>query len=788
MKLLQSFICLFAALFLCTSCYTDDKCCSEKVLFNADWNFFRVDSTVQLVDPEQVIKGIFPKGTVKVSLPHTSRNEPMVVNDQWQGYCYYSKTFSLDKTDVGKKLFLKFEGAMNVADVMINGVYLSTHLGGFLPFMIDISNTVKFDSPNTVVVRLNNEDNPVTGPKPLKELDFNTYGGIYRNVWLIKKAPVYISDPVNANIKAGGGVFVNTKNITNESADLEIKTNVVNSTQNRQNVKLQYELYDNKGRKILQEISEGDIQGKNDLPLKLETSIMNPDLWSPDTPSLYVLKTKLYVDELLADEEETQIGIREINISEKGLYLNGKKIFLRGVNRHQEYPFVGYALSDEAQYRDAYKIKEAGFDYVRASHYPQSPAFLKACDELGIFVLDAILGWQYFGDSLFMDHSKISARELIRRDRNHPCILAWELSINETPMPKEFMEAMTKIRTEEMPGSYTAGWIKDSYDIYIEARQHRKQVDLSHPLIVSEYGDWEYYAQNAGFNQDNWEDLLQEERTSRQPRESGEARQLQQATNIQEAHNDNLSTHAFADGYWAMFDYNRGYANDLEYSGIMDIFRLPKFSYYFFKSQRSISENNLFAKPMIYIASYWEPSISKSVRVYSNCDEVELYLNDRFVARKRADNDKLSKRLSHPPFTFDIACTTPGELRAIGYYKGEKLCSHIVTTAKEPAKIKLRFDESGKSPQANDLIFVYADILDSNGIIVHDASNKIKLEVFGDGEIVNCNEVITLGGTATALVKTGGLSLGSLAINASSPGLEADTIEIEIGKEINVRR
>ena len=598
------------------SCMKNNSYCSERILFNDSWKFFKVNPGGQ-IDEEQVVKGVFPCQAIPVMLPHTPQIEPLVVNEQWQGVCYYFRSFSIEKNNKFQHFFLQLDGAMNVADIWVNGIHLGNHAGGYLPFVVDITQAARSGSDNVVVIRLDNRDNPITGPKPLKELDFNTYGGLYRNAWIIKKAPIYISNPIYADKKGSGGVVFQTKDVSEKSATVEIKTHIANSLNANEDITVEHSLRLKNGKQVFTGKIDSRVKANSDKQTNCTVQIDNPALWSPDTPNLYILETKLYKDNTLLDKETVQVGIRDISISKKGLYLNGKKTFLRGVNRHQEYPYVGYAISDEAQYRDAYKIKQAGFDYVRASHYPPSPAFLKACDELGIFVLDAILGWQYFGDSLFVEQCKKSARELIRRDRNHPCILGWELSVNETPMPDSFMKEMNRIRTEEAPGIYTAGWIKGGYDVYIEARQHRQNTDADVPLIVSEYGDWEYYAQNAGFNQNEWGNLLPEERSSRQPRESGEHRMLQQAINIQEAHNDNLSTNAFADGYWVMFDYNRGYANDLEYSGIMDINRLPKFSYYFFQSQRSIMRNNKFAKPMIFIASHWIPGTSKNVKVYS---------------------------------------------------------------------------------------------------------------------------------------------------------------------------
>ena len=219
---------------------------------------------------------------------------------------------------------------------------------------------------------------------------------------------------------------------------------------------------------------------------------------------MYDLKTEIIQNKNVIDREIATIGIKTIKFEGQDFYLNGKKTFLRGVNRHQEYPYVGYALSDQANYRDAKKIKDAGFDYVRISHYPQSPAFMKACDELGLMTIDAILGWQYFNeDEAFQKHVFQTAKDLIRRDRNHASVLAWEVSLNESWMPEPFIDSLTTIAHQEYPGDqgFTAGWQSYGYDIYLQARQHRLQhydSTLTKPYVVSEYGDWEYYAMNAG--------------------------------------------------------------------------------------------------------------------------------------------------------------------------------------------------------------------------------------------------------------------------------------------------
>lgn len=746
--------------------------------YNTGWQFFRSENALDLSTAQQ------HQDWQTIQIPHTPKIEPLIVNEQFQGDAWYKKTITTEESWKEKQIALKFESAMNVAEVWLNGEKLTTHVGGYLPFTVNLTEKLKWDTPNELMVRLDNRDNPITGPKPLKDLDFNTYGGIYRSVHLQVNNDLHITDAVAAGKKASGGIFVTYPQVTTEQAMVRVQTHVYNAHVDPKKFRVVQRLMDDENVVADQTSQLLSITGKSDQENIIELPVPQPRLWSPKSPNLYHLVTRVYEGDSLVDEQSTRIGIREFKWIDGQLFINGEKTFLRGVNRHQEYPYVGYATSDAADYRDAVKIKSAGFDYVRLSHYPHSPAFMAAADELGLVLLDSVLGWQYFSeDPAFQAQIQQTCRDLIRRDRNHASVMAWECSLNESWMTEPFIDSLTTIVHEEYPGAMSAGWQEYGYDIYLQARQHRLEhyKEPSKPYIVSEYGDWEYYAMNAGLNQTAWANLLQADRSSRQLLSDGEKRLLQQAANIQEAHNDNFNTPAFADGFWVMFDYNRGYAPDLESSGIMSIDRLPKYSYYFYQSQRDASEvSDKFASgPMVFIATQWNEQSALDIRVFSNTDEVELILNGKIIAKQKPDQDNNSKKLKHPPFTFTVEKFAAGELKAIGYIDGKAVAEHKVVTPGDAARLRLSLDTSGKAPQTGvkDVVFVYAQLIDSDGDPVRSNNIPVTFSVSGDAILISPNEVNTNNGIASALIEIGN-SLDNINVNVSSNGLPEANLKL----------
>lgn len=744
--------------------------------FNSDWEFLRADvKDSPIFQPWE-----------KVSLPHTDRLESKVVVSQFQGDCVYRKSFFCHlKKD--EKAFLHFEGVMMTAAVYLNGTWMTTHEGGYLPFTVDLTSELK-SGKNVIEVRVNNEDDPQIPPgKPLKDLDFNYYGGIYRNVTLIKTNAIHITDAVQENKPASGGVFVNFNSFNASTASAKVLVHVKNESNTSANILVETTITDGKGYSNRTISATQELAGFASKQIESDVKVAHAELWSPAHPFLYDMTVRVYKDNKLVDEQHQKVGIRFFELKEDGFYLNGSKYALSGTNRHQEYPYIGYALSDNANWRDAVLIKNAGFNFVRLSHYPQSESFLDACDELGLIVMDCLPGWQFMGDSTFQGNVKQNLRDMVRRDRNRACVLFWENSLNETWMEKPFMAELNQILDQEFPFySISCSWIDDSsYDLFIPARQHAKapvywnsyQNGTKH-ILVAEYGDWEYYAQNAGFQQSTFSDLKEEERTSRQLRSSGEKRLLQQAFNFQEASNSNhQGKQIIGEANWLMFDYNRGYSPDLESSGIADIFRIPKFSYDFYKSQASpldsLRDPRLESGYNLSIASFWTPESPLDVTIFSNAEEVELYVNDSLIGRQKPTVNSFSEHLNHPPFHFQVSKFVPGTLKAVGYANNKEVAFHQVFTPGITNGMNVDIATEGIpiAKDQMDIVFVRAFVT-SDETLVPTAEEEFTFKIIKgkNATLIGENPVKSEAGIASILLKTEGFH-DEIHIEASSPKL-----------------
>lgn len=742
--------------------------------FNEGWQFALNTATATVSTAWQ-----------SVTLPHTAQLAPLLMGDKmWMGECLYRKVFTADSAWKGKRVCLNVEGAMHTADISLNGKVIASHAGGYLPFQIDLSEVLNHGAANELLIKLDNRENTDLPPgKPFKQLDFSWYHGIYRNVELRVTDKLHITDPVTANITASGGIFVTYPKVSAAEATVRVRVHVKNDRGTPAKFSVRCALSGISAQSEPATLAPGDSANP-----ALTLTIPSPKLWSPTAPHLVQLMTEILNDDGIAvDSQCIKVGIRSVTCTAGRFTINGQKIYLRGTNRHQEYPYIGYAVPDSAQWRDAALIKQAGFDLVRLSHYPNSPSFLDACDYYGIVVMEPIPGWQFYKDGLFAERSLQNARDMIRRDRNHPSCIFWETSLNETGQPDAFLKQLHAIVGQEYPGALSVSHSDKYHDVFIPARQHTegpkfwddwKQGDK--PIFTAEYGDWEYYADRAAnFNQTGVKELKREEANSRQRRADGEKRMLQQALNFQEGHNQNhVCTSMIGDANWLFNDYSSGAKPHYCTSGIVDFFRLPKFIYHFYTSQRD-PQGEFMAKPMLFIASSWTEQSTLSVRVFSNCDEVELRINGTVIARQKPDRDIFSTNLAHPPFTFSVPAFIPGELKASGFIAGKFTAVQSVNTPGKPAKIRLVTRLAGVpvSKNAKDAFFVHAEILDRSDTLVPDASLLVTFAATG-AEMASPETVTAEAGIASALLITP--SDGHpVRVSATAAGLEAASLTVK---------
>jgi beta-galactosidase len=702
----------------------------------------------------------------RVSLPCPARYEEQLNpgKNQFVGICYYRKQFRVPTSLKNKRLSLLFEGAMQVASVWVNGKFVMQHQGGYLPFVVPLNDYLKPDSANEIIIRLDNRDNPNTPPgKPLASLGFLYWSGIYRNAWLVATDPVYITNAVEANMIAGGGIFIRYDHISSCAATAIIKTQVKNSLSGVVNqLTIKQILTDSKGKIVAQNISRSFSLNPGDAKeISQQFVVLHPHLWSPDAPYLYHLTTEVWENSQLIDQISQHTGIRSLSYTRwQGFTLNGKPLRIVGTNRHQDHPFIGNALSDEEQYRDLKRIKEAGFNFVRLAHYPQDPAVFNICDSLGLMVADPIPGWQFFNNNaIFKERVFSDIRQTIRRDRNHPCVIMWEMSLNESYPPDSFRIQSSYIAHQEYPGNQfftsgdTYGSKKTAWDVpyngWEEPFGRPQNVQPAQCGFVREYGHFEF----GGYHS-----------TTNANRSQGENALLQNAWNMQWEHNllrsDFYYPWTIGDAQWEFYDGFEAYRSSTTDWGVMDVFRLPKFSYYFYKSQldpyaKIHAADN---KPMVYIANWWVPEdTSSKVIVYSNCDQIALYVNGRLVGKQKPDNGPDSpygnwdkggnpfdggncKHLNHPPFTFKNIRFEKGEIKAIGFIRGYAVDTAIRRTPLKPRRLDIQISFAGKPLVANgsDVVFVYVSLIDKNGTVeVQDNDSIVQLNISGPAQIIS---------------------------------------------------
>ena len=762
--------------------------------FNAGWRFHLGD----VAGAE--VKDYNDKSWEVVSTPHTVQLMPAEASGcrNYQGVAWYRKHFKLPKECAGRDVTLHFEAIMGKQTIYMNGQKVKEHEGGYLPITITLPTTVGDDM--VVAIKADNSDDKTYPPgKKQAQLDFAYHGGIYRDVWLIAKNKVAITDALEENKVAGGGIFVHYANISEKSAEVYVNTEVRNSDTRPRTITVENTLVPYTA--TLSQSTKLKLQPGEARTITQRFIVKSPKLWSPETPYLYHITTRIKDGKLSLDGGVTRIGIRSFEFKGKeGFWLNGKRYHqLVGANRHQDFAYVGNALPNSQQWRDAKRLRDAGFTIIRTAHYPQDPSFMDACDELGLFIIVATPGWQYWNKDKGWDEKvHENTRNIIRRDRNHPCVLMWEPILNETRYPEEFALQALQITKDEYPYPYrpvaaadvhSAG-VADHYDVVygwpgddFKIRNGQWSVvngSPQQPIFTREFGELvdDWYAHNN---------------LNRASRSWGERPMLTQAMSLYRSTQELFhTTGQFIGGcQWHPFDHQRGYHPDPYWGGIYDAFRQKKTAFDMFAAVLQQPTE----QAIVAIAHEMTQFSEKDITIFSNCDSVRLTMYDGehcwvqpvekgLVVFRDAWDFFEARNHSYTQKSWQSV-----KMVAEGIIDGKVVCKEEKMPSRRSTKLRLYVDEMGKQLVADgsDFVVVVCEVTDDLGHVRRLAKDQIRFTVEGEGEIIgdasiNANPRAVEWGSAPILVRST-RQAGKIKIKAEVqfPGTHAPTpAELEI--------
>ena len=556
---------------------------------------------------------------VSIRLPHTAKEIPYnYINCRdYQMVCGYRKIFTAPGDWQGKKLILRFDGAAHEATVFCNGERVGYHACGYTAFYVDITDFVRLGGENVIDVRLDTRESLNIPPFGFV-IDYLCYGGLYREVTLEVKDPEYIKEVLIENT----GLREIRVRISSECGN--VVTDIVDSS----------------GAVISSAVGKA-----------FELNVPEAELWSVDSPALYTARVRAMRGGECVDEKSIRFGFRTVKFKSDGFYLNGERLKIRGLNRHQAYAYVGYAMPRSVQELDAEILKnELGVNAVRTSHYPQSQHFISRCDELGLLVFTEIPGWQHIGDEDWKRQAVKNTDEMVRQYMHHPSIMLWGVRINESQDCDELYRRTNAVAHTLDSGRQTSG-VR-----YIEKSRLLEDVYA--------YNDFSHCGDNAGLK----------------PKKSVTAKK-HNGYLVSECNGHMFPTKAFDDERhrlshalrhakvldamyadddisgifpWCMFDYNThqdfGSGDGICYHGVMDMFRNPKLASAVYASQ---SED----KPFCVVSSSMDIGEHPAgdigrVYVFTNTDCVRFYKDGVFVREFAPSRDEYPA-LPHPPVIID---------------------------------------------------------------------------------------------------------------------------------------
>ena len=782
---------------------------SDRVKQNIDFDWLFINRDFSCEEETHQVNQLPWK---KVNLPHDWSIEGPFDKKQnpTQGFLpmgisWYRNGIMLPESWEDKKVFIVFDGVYKISDVWMNYAFLGHHESGYTSFVYDITDYVRYGNrtPNGLRVRVDGRRH---------EEDMYEGNGIYRHVWLLATNKLHIDN---------WGTFVTTPNVSNSKASIEVKTKVKNEYDNFRKCKLTTNIVDANGV-VVAEIKENHtIQANGEYEFVQNTEVNQPQLWSIENPYLYKAYSIVEDDNKIVDTYETTFGIRTFYFdSDKGFFLNGKHVKLKGFNAHYDFAGLGTAIPDRIHWNLMKAMKNAGFNFYRSSHNPATPERLDVCDQLGILVWDEV---ERKLESAEIEHKLVE--ETIVRDRNHPSIILWSLE-NESPLEStvfgaKIMKSATELAHKLDPTRLTTfaasmpvnkkGYGENvdvvSYNYHWE-RADQDHIDFPHWKIglISEYS-----AARARRGVYGIQHFTEQVEGSSYDLNNGEIQTMYQMCDRVEDFWGRIKTRDYIGGgcLWSGYD-SWGEGNAWPFisrgDGALDLCFFPKDVYYYFISQ-------WIDKPMVHLFPHWnwqgKEGDTLNVWAYSNCDYVELFLNDHSLGKKIRPSEqplfdpKSDKEMNQVIHSEHIAWQVPydpGTLRAEGIKGGKIVTVEEVMTTASPYKIKLSYmmsefvGENEIPPltaDGRDIIVIKAAIVDENENVVPTAENLVHFSVEGNGKIIGVgngnitshepnkvNDRKAFSGLCAAIIQSTD-ETGQFTLRAESDGLKSDEIKIE---------
>jgi beta-galactosidase len=681
---------------------------------------------------------------------------------------WYRRVFEIPAGDFGRRISIEFDGVFRDSMVALNGHFLGRNLSGYAPFRFDVTDFVNYGGRNVLVVRVDATQ---------FEGWFYEGAGIYRHVWLVKTQPVHV---------AQWGTFVSSR-VRAGAATVTIATEVENESAQPQTCRVVTTILDAAGKVVgAATAPPRQIEAWGRAEFKQQIEVAKPALWSVESPYLYRAVTAIEAAGAVTDRLETPFGIRTIRFdAEKGFFLNGKPVVLKGTCNHQDHAGVGSALPDRIQYFRIEKLKEMGSNAYRASHNPPTPELLDACDRLGMLVMDETRTMSSSGEGLS------ELERMVRRDRNHPCVICWSLGNEEREQGTE-----------------------RGARIVAHMKRVTRKLDPTRPVTVAMNNGWGNGVSGVvdiqGFNYNERNIDAFRKQFPKLPAVGTETASTVSTRGIYANDREKGYVSAYdvnavpwgataetwwkfyrerpyiAGGFvWTGFDY-RGEPTPYAWPcvsshfGLIDICGFPKDEFYYYQAWWS-------EKPLLHLFPHWNWSEGQEVEVWchTNLERVELFLNGESLGARAVE------RNTHVAWKVKYA---PGVLEARGFQGGQQVLVARRETAGAPAGIVLRPDRAKIAANGEDVSMVEVAVVDSQGRVVPTASNEIVFEVTGSGRLIgvgngdpSCHEPdkaskrSAFNGLAMAIVQAA-KQPGEIRVAAHSPGLAQASVIIECEK------